>query len=183
MNLKNALFIILLFFSFNTELFSQEVDSSYIEVETNYSISKLINTLKINTFKQSTFDISLLVWNDIPKLLAYGGSTLIITNFPRNPLSSYCLKECKLGIIMLWLVEAIRLNEGKSSYNPFKRYASLNPILSAKGQKTITSENNTLEFLKISYEAYKKWWSEANLIGKDKAKNINPLAETGLRWR
>jgi len=115
---------------------------------------------------------------DIPALLSYRNETTIITNFPRNFLSSYFQPECRLGMYVLWTVESVRAIEIDSEYL-VGRFPSLNPVLALKdasGLELVIDDQSHVD----AANAYYDWWNSSYLFS-DKMK-INPLEDTKYRW-
>src|SRR5690554_1529106 len=88
----------------------------------------------IKLLKSGQYDSSKLpsfTYRDIPTLLQYRNDTHIITDFPRNPISSFYGPECRLGVYALWTIEAIRAESTNSDYL-ISRFPSQNPVLALK---------------------------------------------------
>lgn len=116
----------------------------------------------------------------IPYLLKYNNDLQVITNFPRNPISSYYEQECTIGLFALYTIESIRyssLNSEKS----LMRFPSLNSVL---------VDRSTGEYMKpghvasqqIAAEAYSKWWEQNKLNDFTAFHAIDPLYTTPFRW-
>src|SRR5690606_34297895 len=108
--------------------------------ESNLNVSQYIEALKSNQYhadKLPEFD-----YKDIPALLEYRNETQFITEFPRNPISSYYGPECSLGMYVLWTIESIRARSINSEYLVMG-FPSQNPILEredAEGSEFVRSE-------------------------------------------
>ncbi len=85
--------------------------------------------LKSNSYDSG--NLPALSYTDISTLLKYRNETMVITNFPHNPISSLFAPECKLGMYVLWSIESIRAVEIDSEYL-IMRFPSQNPILALR---------------------------------------------------
>lgn len=142
----------------------------------NPSVETYINQLKTNSYTAS--ELPAFKPSDIPALLEYRNSTLVITDFPHNGISSLWSPECKLGMFVLWTIESIRAVETESRYL-IGRFPSQNPILAlrASPELKLVYDNKSQE---EAAKAYFDWWySGYNLNDK---MNIDPLKETDYRW-
>ncbi len=140
------------------------------------SVDEYIALLKSGKYDSSA-DLPAFSSSDIPALLKYRNETLLITAFPRNPISSLYGKDCRLGVYVLWTIESIRA-VATNSTNLIKRFPSQNPVLRLS--------NSTMVFDGQSHQAaakaYFDWW-EAN---KEKDfsifKAVDPLQGTIYKW-
>ena len=150
----------------------EDNDSNRTEVE-NY-----IELLKSNKYMGT--DIPLLSETDISTLLKYRNDRHVITNFPRNPLTSTVLSECEVGVFLLWSIESIRTIS--ESHFLTGRFPSQNPILLLKH-----SENSGFIYTREAYEiisnAYWEWWENNKNKNFDEFKNIDPLENTEYCWQ
>jgi hypothetical protein len=142
----------------------------------NPEVETYINQLKSNSYE--AYQLPTFNPSDIPALLMYRNSTILITNFPRNGISSFWAPDCKLGIYVLWTIESIRAVEIKSKYL-IGRFPSQNSILAFRASSELD-----LVFDNISQEAaakayYDWWYSSYNLEDK---MNIDPLENTAYKW-
>jgi len=85
------LFIMMIFFT--TLLSCRKND---FQSTTNLSVNRYIELLKANQY--DSVSIPSFTYQDIPALLTYRNETQLISNFPRNPISSFYGRDCKLGI-------------------------------------------------------------------------------------
>jgi 5-hydroxyisourate hydrolase-like protein (transthyretin family) len=158
----------------------------YSSLTPHFQIDTLINLLKTNKYKpKNRLCLPELRWEDIPKLLEVGNAQKIITRFPHNPISSYDPQVCFLGVVALWMIESIRISEGKPMISPQERFPSQNPMLISKNQEKETrslQKQNTEEMLQEAYRAYMFWWKKVQNMDRKKASKIDPLANTGLSW-
>ena len=104
----------------------------------------------------------------------------MITNFPRNPISSLYGPDCKLGMFVLWTIESIRAVAIDSKYL-IGRFPSQNPILALKAadELDLVYDNESHE---VAAEAYFNWWDSNRSDNFDDFKMVDPLAETEYRW-
>jgi hypothetical protein len=116
--------------------------------------------------------------SDIPALLTYRNETTVITNFPRNWLSSYSQPECRLGMYVLWAIESVRAIEIDSEYL-VGRFPSLNPVLALKEASPLELVNDDQSHIDAA-NAYNDWWN-ASYLFSDKME-IDPLEDTEYRW-
>jgi hypothetical protein len=142
----------------------------------NSDVEKYINQLKSNSYKDD--ELPAFTTADIPALLNYRNSTMVITNFPRNGISSLWASECKLGIYVLWTIESIRAVEIKSKYL-IGRFPSQNPILAIKASQELDLVNDNRSQEEAA-KAYYEWWYSSYIVS-DKM-NIDPLKNTDYRW-
>ena len=127
--------------------------------------------------QSESFELPAFTSSDIPALLRYRNETTIITEFPRNPISSFWQHECKLGMYVLWTIESIRAVEINSEYL-IGRFPSQNPVLALRDapelQMVFTDESHS-----EAAKAYLKWWNSFTFGDKMK---IDPLKDTKYRW-
>jgi 5-hydroxyisourate hydrolase-like protein (transthyretin family) len=157
----------------------------YYSITPHIQIDTLINQLKNDRFSPSTFFyLPELNWEDVPKLLKIANDTTKITKFTQNPYSSIKQEECYLGVFALWLIESIRISEGKPLLEPVKRFPSLNPIIieKTKGESIFSMFLITHDMIQNAYEAYANWWESAKAMDHGEACKFNPLEKTGLKW-
>ena len=114
--------------------------------------------------------------DDIPALLQYRNETMIITDFPHNPISSLWGPECKLGIYVLWTIESIRAVEIGSQYL-VGRFPSQNPVLALRSTGDLVSDEDS--HLTAS-QAYLNWWYSA--ATRKNTMEVNPLENTKYKW-
>lgn len=144
--------------------------------ENNSAVEKYITQLKSNSYED--YELPAFSPADIPALLNYRNSPMVITNFPHNGISSLWVSECKLGMYVLWTIESIRAVEIKSKYL-IGRFPSQNPILALKASSELdlVYDNRSLE---EAAKAYYEWWYSSYILN-DKM-NIDPLKNTDYRW-
>lgn len=141
------------------------------EERVNERVRNFFATMRDGTFRDA--NMPRLGWEDAPSLLEMGGSTTKLQTFPTNPISSFAIRDVPEGMMALWLVEGIRTG---------KRFPSLNPMAlptgGAKGDLEKASAVSRPHVLK----AYRDWWDKAAGLPREKAAEINPLKDAGLRW-
>lgn len=142
----------------------------------NPDVDTYIDQLISGTYK--SFDLPEFTTADISALLEYRNETIIITNFPHNPISSFWQPECKLGIIVLWTIESIRAVETKSKYL-IGRFPSQNPVLALRDSSELEMVFDNQSHKKAA-RAYYNWWNSSHIV-KDKI-FIDPLRKTDYRW-
>lgn len=123
-----------------------------------------------------------LEWEDIPALLEVAGDTTIIEKYPKHPLSSYRPKSTRVGLVALWLVEAIRRVEAKDRELAGNLMPpSRTPILGTR--RGNPSGYNSPAQVETAHQAYLKWWEKAQTNeNRQKASRENPLTGKGLSW-
>jgi hypothetical protein len=143
----------------------------------NITVDQYIGLLKSG--KYDSLNLPALTYHDIPALLAYRNETQVITNFPRNGISSFYQRECKLGMYVLWTIESIRAVAIKSKFL-IGRFPSQNPILQNKEDGSFLSYSS--EAHGVASKAYFDWWEDNKHKGFDRYKNIDPLKNTVYQW-
>jgi hypothetical protein len=142
----------------------------------NPEVQTYINQLKSNSYKAS--ELPAFKPSDIPALLEYRNSTMVITNFPHNGISSLWGPDCKLGMYVLWTIESIRAVEINSKYL-IGRFPSQNPILALRASQELELVYDTKSQNEAAKAYYDWWYSSYVLIDK---MNIDPLKDTDYRW-
>lgn len=142
----------------------------------NNDLSKVeafIETLKEN--KTERIEAPDFNDGDISELLNFRNDQLKISNFPRNPLSSFYMEEVTIGMYVLWIVESIRM---EAIDDPdFYLFASLNPRIARESTVELVDQSAIL--LEVAV-AYFDWWNTSLSI--EQKLQINPLEELDLRW-
>jgi len=142
----------------------------------NTQVETYIRQLKSGSYKD--YDLPAFTSADIPALLNYRNETTVISNFPINGISSLWLRECKLGMYVLWTIESVRAVETESRYL-IGRFPSQNPILALRTSDELKLVHDD-ESQAIAAKAYYNWWHSVHIF-KDKM-NIDPLKDTDYRW-
>jgi len=144
----------------------------------NLNVSKYIEALKSNQYHEDK--LPEFTAEDIPALLEYVNETQIITDFPRNPISSYYGPECSLGMYVLWTIESIRARSINSEYLVMG-FPSQNPILEredAEGSEFVSAEVSQEPVA----EAYFDWWESNKNKDFEEFNHMGPLEELDFRW-
>lgn len=144
----------------------------------NIGVEKYIELLKAGEYE--FLKLPPFTAQDIPALLQYRNENQVITNFPRNMISSLMMPECKLGMYVLWTIESIRTDLIKTEH-VLGSFPSQNPVLGLRNSEElqlVTSEESHA----VAAKAYFDWWNENKHKGFEEFKKIDPLAETEYRW-
>jgi hypothetical protein len=144
----------------------------------NLNVSKYIEALKSNQYHED--QLPEFIAEDIPALLEYRNETRIITDFPRNPISSYYRSECSLGLYVLWTIESIRARSINSEFL-LMGFPSQNPILElkeAEGSEFVSAELSQEPVAK----AYFDWWESNKSKDFEEFKHMDPLEALNFRW-
>ena len=142
------------------------------------SVKSYIALLKAN--KYESLDLPAFTYQDIPALLKYRNETQIISNFPRNGISSLFAPKCNLGMYVLWTIESIRAVSINQAYL-IKRFPSQNPILAFRVSNTLIL-NNSDASLQIVANAYFDWWEINRQKDFNEFKHVDPLKSTDYKW-
>jgi len=143
----------------------------------NVNVDQYIELLKSG--KYNSADLPAFTYQDIPALISYRNYTQMITNFPRNGISSYYKPDCKLGMYVLWTIESIRAVAIKSDYL-IGRFPSQNPILEKRDYSELFLDSNDSH--EIASKAYFDWWVNNRRKDFNEFKNIDPLKNTVYKW-
>ena len=122
-------------------------------------------------------------WQDVPILLKQGQDSTFIHQYPRNLRSRYRPDSIRAGLVSLWLIEALRKQELRSSEDFYSLMPpSRAPVLGTR--KGNPSGYNSVEQLMSAFEAYNAWWEEVPVDSSSRMEAIkkNPLAGIGLSW-
>jgi len=124
------------------------------------------------------YDMPVFTTGDIPALLEYRDAASVITNFPRNPVSSYFQSECRLGVYVLWTVESVRAVEN-DTYGLIGRFPSKNSVIALRETHEFKPVTDGHSHREISRAYYEWWYSSSYLTDKMKS---DPLAGTKYIW-
>ena len=171
---------VLHFFIFFVLFISVGCSKEAIGPESNQTVDLFVNQLKEGSYTSmklpafSSFDIQHYL-NTEMNLLSF----LISLG---NPLSSYYLNECRLGLYILWVIESIRVGSDNSKIAFFDFY-SMNPVLLPKSSierpQTVNSEYSH----QIAADAYSKWWKDNEGKAFNRFRTKDPLLKTDFRWK
>jgi len=142
----------------------------------NSEVETYIDQLKSNSYKGS--ELPTFKPSDIPALLEYRNSTMVITDFPHNGISSLWGPDCKLGMYVLWTIESIRAVEINSKYL-IGRFPSQNPILALRAAQELDLVYDT-KSQEVAAKAYYEWWYSSYTLNAKM--NMDPLKNTDYRW-
>jgi hypothetical protein len=148
------------------------------EVTSNLSAERYIELLKANQY--DSLNLPEFTYQDIPTLIKYWNETQIITNFPRNGISSLYAPDCTLGMYVLWTIESIRAVAINSEYL-IMRFPSQNPILALRVADELSLVYSN-ESHQIAAKAYFDWWENNKHKNFNEFKNIDPLKLTDYKW-
>lgn len=144
----------------------------------NPDVETYIDLLKTNQYDSSVLPSYTYV--NIPALLNYRNESQMITDFPRNPISSFYQDDCKLGIYVLWTIESIRAVSINSEYLVMG-FPSLNPLLALRDSSGFEMVVNDTS-LTIVAKAYYDWWESNKDNNYADFKNTDPLEGTDYYW-
>lgn len=161
-------------------LFVIQVGCSKSDTE-NVSTVEVDNyILKLREGNYSYSDLPDFNSSHIAALLKYRNDNQIIKNFPRNPISSFYMPECKLGVYVLWTIESIRAVSIHSE-RLVMRFPSLNPSFryTHSGESIFGSDSLVNA---TAAQAYFQWWEANKLRSFNEFKSLNPLETTIYCW-
>ena len=152
----------------------ETVEISSIDVET------YIELLKTDQYQSSK--LPQFAPKDIPELIEYINDKSVIRKFPVNPVSSYSEPhpEYRLGTLILWTIESIRLSAFEDSL--IHGFPSQHPFVKTKSEpiEWITKhEDKIYELVSLSYF---NWWNENSHREFSDYSNIDPLENINYRW-
>jgi len=130
----------------------------------------LLDQMRAGTYRQGTDWSPKLGWGDIPELLDRAGSAELLKTYPTNPISSLYIPTCAEGVMVMWLVEGVRQRNGFPSLSP--------ELVPADGSVKATDPPDV-----VAARAYRTWWWKVKTMPPEKAREVDPLEGTGLRWR
>lgn len=142
------------------------------------NVDRYIELLKANQY--DSLNLPAFTYLDIPALLEYRNETQMITNFPRNGISSLYAPDCKLGMYVLWTIESIRA-VAINSERLIMRFPSQNAILALKDSAVLSLVNDSISH-EIAAKSYFDWWENNKQKNFSEFKNIDPLAGTNYKW-
>ncbi len=146
--------------------------------EPEKAVKQFVQQLKRATYKE--YGLPEFEPRHIPELLKYSNDTTVITQFPRNGISSAWIPEVYLGTYVLWNIESVRARAASSQFLVPGGFPSLNPFLRSKTREDVHLILSK-EAQKAASDAYAVWWNR--YLPFDQLKNIDPLASTDYEWR
>lgn len=153
------------------------------KVREEVSLEEMLIKLKANQWSYAI--LPQLGWADVPALIAAAGDTTIITKYPKNPTSSYKPKNARVGLVALWLVEAIRKMEMTGATEDLQNLIppSRAPILGTRQGNP--SGHNTADQILRAQAAYQAWYEAVEAAPRSRRinemRNI-PLRNEGMSW-
>lgn len=130
-------------------------------------------------------------WEDIPILLELAERGRIMTgHIPSLTISSYHQKQCREGMVALWLIEGLRekqaalMRQRQTGEEPRPRtyyHLPLNPICTRKGTKLADCEKSA-EIHGEALQAYRKWWRMVSSLPPTEAAVFYPLDLMDIQW-
>jgi len=154
-------------------------DKNENEIAENKNVEQFVELLKSGEYE--SLNLPEFTHKDIPALLQYRNDKDVITKFPQNPISSYAMLECRLGMFVLWTIESIRA-VSIDSPNLIMNFPSQNPVLLLRDSEPLQiimdeSSHN------IAAKAYFDWWEKNRKKNFDRFNNIDPLKDTEYKWK
>ena len=136
--------------------------------------------MKLRSNQYDSIRLPAFTHTDIPALLAYRNETQQITNFPENLISSFHVKECSLGIYVLWTIESIRATSINSK-SVIMGFPSQNPNLALRKSDRLVMVSD-LTSHQVAAEAYFNWWKNNEHQNFNAFNHIDPLQSTNYKW-
>ncbi len=125
-----------------------------------------------------------LTWEDVPALLAAAGDTAQVTKYPSMPNTTYHPAKVRVGLVALWLVEAIRKMEMKGTDDVLHIVPpSRAPVLGTKEGNPLGY--NSPEQVLRAQAAYQAWYESVQAAGAGQRTSqlLNiPLRNEGMSW-
>ncbi|WPP51454.1 DUF4943 family protein [Catalinimonas niigatensis] len=162
-------------------LFLCLISCSDDDTQANLSeVDRYISDLQSGSY-ETTMELPAFTPETIPALLQYSDESKLITQFPRNPISSAYSPDCRLGLFALWTIESIRQTYIQADSKMPGRFPSLNPILARRNTKRL-EWIDTAQAQIIAATAYAAWWERSQTISIYELMLIDPLADTEYYW-
>ena len=152
--------------------------SDDVDNKKGLTVDRYVELLKQNRY--DSLDLPNFSYSDIPELLKYRDDQHIITTFPRNPISSSMLIECKLGVYVLWTIESIRARSINSEALVM-RFPSQNAVLWYRNSYEVVPESDIFAHHTLA-RAYYNWWYANSGCSFEGIKAVDPLVDTEYRW-
>ncbi|MEM7658090.1 MAG: DUF4943 family protein [Bacteroidota bacterium] len=122
-----------------------------------------------------------MAWEDIPSLLEIGTDSTYIHVYPHHPLTTYQPDSVRVGLVALWLIEAIRRSEIRSEAFIHLMHPSRAPVLGTR--RGNPSGFNSLSQIQQAQQGYQQWWEQTQAAeNRAKAARANPLRGLGMSW-
>lgn len=142
----------------------------------------------LTRLKANQWNFALLpqfTWQDVPRLIELGGDTTLISKYPVNPTSTYRPKTARVGLVALWLVEAIRKSEMAGISDELQNLVppSRAPILGTSQGNP--SGKNTADQIQRAQAAYQAWYEAVEAAPRNRRMNEMrniPLRNEGMSW-
>jgi hypothetical protein len=140
-----------------------------------------IKLLKSNKYESPGFPA--FTFEDIDQLIKYRNEKDLIIKYPRNPISSYAQEECKLGIYVLWTIEAIRTGSINST-SWMGSFPSQNPVLQLRDFSAGLVFVDDDEAHRTVSNAYYTWWNSrlTSSVSFTVFMQTDPLKDTKYAW-
>ncbi len=152
------------------------------KIHQEVSVDEVLGVLKANQWDYAI--LPRLTWEDVPTLIEAGGDSTVISNYPLHPTSTYKPTKARVGLVALWLVEAIRKMEMKGSEDLLKIVPpSRAPVLGTRIGNP--SGHNTADQIQRAQAAYQAWYEAVEAAPNSRRinelRNI-PLRNEGMSW-
>ncbi len=143
------------------------------------TVHEVIAQLKANTWEGQY--LPRLGWEDIPPLLEVATDTTYLDHFPTRTNNPYRVKQARMGLVALWIVEAIRQDVRKRGNQAgFLIPASKVPVLGTRrGNPALRNRTQTVQ---VAADAYNRWWETVKELDPAKGARKVPLRGTGYGW-
>lgn len=143
------------------------------------SIQDVLHTLKTNQWEWAF--LPRLNWADIPILLTAGTDTSYVQAYPHHPQTRYQPDSVRVGLVALWLIEAIRKQQIREHDFVHLMPPSRAPVLGTR--RGNPSGFNSIYQIETAATAYQSWWDQLIESGDTlKSARKNPLRGKGMSW-
>ena len=166
-----SVFIISLF-SCNKE----ETDEFY-----NNKVENYIGLLKSNQYLSA--DLPEFSYKHIPSLMKYINDIDVVNKYPYGP-SQYAPQNpnYRLGVLVLWTIEFIRVKSIDSKSLFVGRFPSQNPIVQRRDNYSDWIIDHDNEAYEVVRQAYFDWWEMNKNKKFSDFHDIDPLLNTEYEW-
>lgn len=148
----------------------KEFDIHHPNVEQFVSLIKTGNY--VNEVSDELPDFTL---NDIEQLLTFVEDTVIITQFPNNPISSKKTSPKVLSECIMWTIEGIRLENKYPSLEP--SLINTTNVSPAAGYARL----NNLQLIEVAHR-YINWYSDYKAYPSEEMKKKVLLEDLNYKW-